>query len=194
MKTKHFFLLIVAATFAANVFATDIPKMSIIPLKDSKALISIQQTVPAACVISITNHLGEVMYYKRSIKKADRYKKIFDLSLLESGEYCFTVKSGSNTIKNDLKIKNGVVSLVNKRQDMEPYFASHNDKVILSYLNFEKESMTVRIYDAKDMVFKKKIGDEFAMHRKLDVKALKNGDYDIQLSNKHKEYWFSFSK
>lgn len=194
MKTKHFFLLIVATTFVANVFATDIPRMSIIPLKDSKALVTIQHTVPDVSEISITTESGEVVYYKKSKKEIDLYKKIFDLSQLENGNYRLSLKAGNATVKNDLSIKNGIVSVLKQRNEMEPYFTVDKNNVILSYLNFEKEEMTVHVYNTNKLVYSKKLGNDLAMHRMLNLEKLKNGHYDIMLADAHNAYWFSFSK
>jgi len=194
MKTKHFFLLIVAVTFVANVFATDIPKMSIIPLRDTKALVSVQHTVPNVSEISIASDRGEIGYYKKSKKEVDMFKKVFDLSQLENGEYRLTLKAGNATVKNDLMIENGMVSVLKQRNEMKPYFAAEKDNIILSYLNFNKEEMTVHVYNGNKLVFSKKLGNDLAMHRILNLEQLKNGNYNIHLIDTHNMYGFSFSK
>lgn len=194
MKTKQFLLLIMAVTFVANVFATDIPKMSIIPLKDTKALVTIQHTVPDVSEISITTEKGEVVYYKKSKKEMDLYKKIFDLSQLENGNYRLTLKAGNTIVKNDLSINKGMVSVLHQRNEMEPYFAVDKNNVILSYLNFEKKEMAVHVYNTNKLVFSKKLGNDLAMHRMLNLEKLKDGHYDILLADNHNSYWFSFSK
>ena len=194
MKPKQILLVIVAIAFAANVTATDIPKMSLAPMKDSKSLLSIENTLPTVCEISIRNQSGEVMYYFKTKKKVENYKKVFNFSRLEDGNYRLIVKSGESTIKNDLKIAKGHISVENKRYEMEPYFTVRNDEVILSYLNFHKEKMTVHIYDRKACIYKKALGNDLAMHRVINMGALSHGDYDILLTDKHNQYWFSFSR
>ena len=194
MKTKQFFLLIVAAAFAANVFATDVPTMNIAPMKDAKALISIASTLPEVLELSITNKWDEMMYYKKSTKKIYSYQKVFDLSHLEPGTYRLTVKSGDATIKNDLLIKDSKVVVLHQRKEMKPFFSTKDASVILSYLNFHNEEMTVRVYDTSDCIFTKKLGDDLAMHRIINLEELWSGNYHIVLADKHNEYWFSFSR
>ncbi|NQU85459.1 MAG: hypothetical protein HQ541_06830, partial [Mariniphaga sp.] len=43
MKTRNWILVILAIAFTTNVFATKTPKMNIIALDDSKALVAVQQ-------------------------------------------------------------------------------------------------------------------------------------------------------
>lgn len=194
MKTKQFFLLIVAVAFAANVFATDIPKMSIIALEGSKALITVQNTVPEINEVSIITEFGEILYYKKSKKEVEDYKKIFDLSQLENGNYQLILKSGTATVKNDLMIKKGQVSVLKQRNEMEPFFAYNKGQVVLSYLNFSRDEMEVQVYEKNKLIFSKDLGNEVALHRMLNLGELKMGNYDILLADAHNEYWFSFSK
>lgn len=194
MKTKQFFLSIVALAFIVNAFATEIPKVSIIPLEDTKALITVQQTTPYVSEITITTESDRVVYYKKTKKEADVYKKIFDLSQLDDGKYRVTMKAGTTTVKKDLLIKSGKISVLKQRNEQEPYFAYNNNKVVVSYLNFSREDMKVYVYDSKELVFSEKIGNDVALHRMLNMKALRDGNYDILLANAYNEYWFSFSK
>ena len=77
---------------------------------------------------------------------------------------------------------------------MRDFFALQDEKVILSYLNFHNEKMTVHVYDGNTRIFTKPLGNELAMHRSIDMKALTRGDYNLLLTDKHNQYWFSFSK
>jgi len=194
MKTKQLLLFIVAVTFAANLFATELPKMSIIPLTDTRALLTVKHSAPNTSEVTITSDMGEIVYYKKSKKEEELYKKIFDLSQLENGNYTLTVKTACATMRNELKVYKGTISLQNHSNEMKPYFATHKNDIILTYLNFETQAMTLRVYKSSKIVFSETLGNEFAMHRKLNITALNKGDYDIQLFNKDTEYWFSFTR
>ena len=193
MKPKQFLLVIVAIAFAANVNATDLPKMSLAPMKDSKTLLSIEHSVPTVCEVSIRNQIGELVYYCRTKKKVANYQKVFNLSQLDDGNYRLIVNSGDCTIKNDLAKINGKIAVTATRNEMKPFFSIRDEKVILSYLNFHNEKMTVHVYDGNEHLFSQALGDDLAIHRVINMKALSPGHYELLLSDKHNQYWFSFS-
>lgn len=194
MKTKQFFLVIVALVFAANVFATETPKMSIIPLEDTKALVTVSHETPLVNEISIISDKGNVVYYKKSKKKMDGYKQVFDLSQLENGAYEVKMKVGNTTVKRGLDIKNGNIAVQQQRAEIDPYFSFADNTLKVSYLNFENEDIAVYVYNNQKLVFSKEIGDEFTVHRALDLSQLKTGNYDIMLASANKEFWFSVTR
>jgi hypothetical protein len=194
MKTKKFFIVITALIIAANVFAIETPKVNITPLKDTKALVTIEHLTPSVNEVTITDGLGKVVYYKKSKNELNGYKKIFDLSQLEEGNYEMSLKSGSVTYKNDLKIENGTITVKKQRKEVEPYVNYQDNKMQVSFLNYENKNAVVKIYKESKLVFSSKLGEEFAIHRVFDLSALKKGDYDVLLASSDREYWFSVSK
>lgn len=194
MKTKQFLLVIVALVVAANVYASNTPKMSIIPLKDTKALVTASNETPVINEVSITDEYGKVVYYKRSKKKSADYKQIFNLSQLNNGSYEFKLRAGSNSIKKELSIDDGKICVKKESVEIEPYFAFENNLVKVSYLNFTKEDVKVDVYQDRKLVFTSKLGKDFLMHRALDMSELKKGNYDLVLANANNEYWFSVTR
>jgi YbbR domain-containing protein len=134
MKTKQFFTVIVALVFATNVFATETPKMNIIPLKDTKALVAVEHET-SVNEITITDETGKIRYYKKSKNEMDGYKKIFDLSQLDEGSYEVMLKAGNITVKRNLCIEKGNVTVKQSRIEMDPYFSYANNILKGSYLN-----------------------------------------------------------
>lgn len=194
MKTKQFLLVIVALVITTNVFATETPKMSVIPLKDTKAIVTIAYETPSINEISIVSENGSIMYYKRSKKPMTGYRKIFDLSQLESGKYELNLRVGKTAMKKEIAIEDGVVSVQKPQKQLEPHFSFADNMVKISYLNFENRNVRLCVFDKTRMIYSLKVGKEFAVHRALDLSALKTGNYDVLLANANKEYWFSVSK
>ena len=196
MKTKQFFITMLAIVFAANAFATETPKMSIIPLKDTKALVAFEQATPSVNEITITDEYGKIRYYKRSQNEMTGYKKIFDLSQLENGAYEVKMKAGTTTVKRGLEIIDGNVSVQKQKIEVDPYFSFKNNVVNVSYLNHRNEDVVVNVYNRKSnkLIFSSNIGNEFAVHRAINLSELTSGNYDVMLASSDQEYWFSVSK
>lgn len=196
MKTKKFFIVIVAFVFAANVFATETPKMSIIPLKDTKALVAFEQATPSVNEITITDETGKIRYYKKSKNEMKGYKKVFDLSQLENGTYVVKLKAGTTTYKTGLAINDGKVSVQKQRIEVDPYFSFKDNVVNVSYLNHRNEDVVVSVYNSKSskLIFSANFGNEFAVQRAINLSELKSGNYDVMLASSDQEYWFSVSR
>ena len=194
MKTRQFFMVLVALVIAVNVFATENGKMSIIPLKDTKALVSASHDTPAVNQVTITSDNGKIMYYNKSSRKMEDFKQIFDLSQLEDGTYEFKLKAGSSAVKRNIDIKDGIVSIQQEKKEIDPCFSFANNIVKVTYLNFENKNVLVQVYNSRKMIFSKDIGDEFRINRAINLSSLETGDYDIMLANNNKEYWFSVTR
>jgi hypothetical protein len=194
MKTKQLILAILAIVFTANVFATEIPQMNIIPLEDAKALVTISQETPALNEISIISEKAGTVYFKKSIKKIAGYRQIFDLSQLEDGSYTVKLKAGATTVKRDMEINNGTISVTAQKTELDPFFIFDNNIVKLSYLNFEEKDVVVSVYNNRELIHTSELGNEFTIHRGINLSDLKKGDYNIMLANAGKQYWFSVTR
>lgn len=183
-----------AFAFAANVFATDRPKVSITPLEDKKAVVSILQETPAVNEISIFSSDGSMVYYKKSKNKFANYSQVYDLSQLEDGDYEFKMKAGLTTVKSGLKINNGKISVVAQEKVLEPFFTFSGNMLILTYLNFEKDDVKVCIYNRGNLIHSTELGNEFTLQKAFDFSKLKSGNYDVQLASANEEYWYSVAK
>lgn len=194
MKTKRIFMVLVALVIVTNVFATEKEKMSILPFENTKALVSVLNETPTANEVSISSENGKILFYKRSTRKVENYKQVFDLSRLEDGTYEFKVKAGSTTVKREMNIIDGNIQMQKPRKEIDPYFAYANNRVNISYLNFANENVTVKVFNKREMIFSADIGDEFKVNRALNLSNLETGDYDIMLANNNKKYWFSVTR
>ena len=194
MKTKRFILIMLTVACVANVFATETPKMNVVPLKDTKALIAISQETPSIHEISIISEDGKIVYFKKSENEIDNYRQIFDLSQLENGAYKVKLRVGATTVKRGLKIDNGTISVEEAKTEFDPFFAFNDNVLEISYLNFEKEDVVVHIYSDRQLICKKKLGSEFALHQGFDLSKLNEGNYDVVLANANDEYWYSVTR
>lgn len=194
MKTKQLILATLALVFTANVFATEIPTMNIIPLEDSKTLVAVSQITPTLNEISIISEDGRTVYFKQSKKETAGYRQIFDLSNLEDGAYTVKLKAGTATVKREMQINDGTISVAAQKSELDPFFVLENNIVKVSYLNFEEKDVVVSVYNNRNLIHKSELGNEFTIHRGINISKLEKGDYEIMLANAGNEYWFSVKR
>lgn len=183
-----------AVALAINVSAGKIPKMNIIALKDSKALIAVEQATPESSVLSVESKDGYIVYYKETRKESIDFKTIFDLSEFKDGLYTVKVKTGSTLLKRDFNIKNGLISVEPLKTEFDPVFAMKNNTLRISYLNFDQKDYRFLVYQDGILIHDSELGSDFDLQKKFDFSWLQRGKYDVTLSTTGKEYWYSVKK
>ncbi len=194
MKTKQFILTVMVIVLAASVFATDKPKMNIIPLEDTKALVAASQATPSVNQISIVSEEGQMVYFKESKKEMEGYKQIFNLSLLSDGNYEVKLKTGTVTVKRGISIDQGIISVKPMETEYEPVFIFANNVLKVSYLNFEKEEVKIKVFNNEGLIYKSELGDNFALTQGYDFSKLEKGNYSVLLADNSHGYWFTVTK
>ncbi len=191
MKTKNVIFAFVAFFFAANVFATETPKMKVIPIEETKLLIAVTQDEQAANQISISYQSGEIMYFKRLKKGTASYQSIFDFSQVDNGDYEVRLKYGKTSLKKTININDGKISVVKEKPEIPPVILKVDDGINLSYLNFAERNVYLLVYKQGQLLNESSLGSDFTILKKIDISALGKGNYDILLAVADNEYWFS---
>ncbi|MGB5553405.1 MAG: T9SS type A sorting domain-containing protein [Flavobacteriaceae bacterium] len=101
--------------------------------------------------ISIVDVDGNVIY-SENVKEASAYSKRFNLVALKDGVYTLTAKSNQKEIAYDVKIEKSDLQIIEKKELSKPVFSRVNDKVLLNFLNLDREDVTVRISDTNDRI------------------------------------------
>ena len=97
-------MLIAFVAFANTLMATGNLKVNILPLTAEKAVVAISNTAAANFQINITNENGEVVYYKETDAGSKDFRKVFDFSNLEKGDYNLSVTVNNETTERPFKI------------------------------------------------------------------------------------------
>ena len=194
MKTKTSVIAIIAIFLATNVFAAKNLKFNITPLEDSKVLISINVKPSSKPSLTIVNDAGETIYFKRC-KNNDNFKKqVFNFSNLENGNYEVKLTTGNTTFKNEMRIHNGVITVNKQNKEVQPYFSLEENLLKISFLNFEESKVEAQVYKKGTLIYEAEFGDNFTIHKGLDISNLEKGYYDLCLTNGHQNYWFSLKR
>ena len=194
MKTLKFLFTVTAAAMVTFATAVEKPKMDVTPLSADMAIVSITNENPAYFEVSIETPEGTVVYYKQSNTPLTNYRKTFDFANLENGDYVFNLKVNDTKLSKDFKVNSQNISFGDSKLRFDPYFSFNNDVLKFSYLNFDEENFSVSIYDNSDLIYEKKIGNEFAINDGYNISKLGAGKYKLVLASRNNEHVYDFVK
>lgn len=181
-------MLFAFVAIANTLMASGNLKVNILPLTSEKAVVAISNTTASNFQISIANDNGETIYYKETGADSKDYRKIFDFSNLEDGDYKLTASVDGLTTERSFKVDKRNIAVGKEKTDMEPYFAYKEGVLVLSYLNFSEENVSLNFYDKDDLVYTKELGNKFNLNEGFDMSKLANGEYTVVLSTNDKSY------
>ena len=184
-------MLFAFVAFANTLMASGNLKVNILPLTSETAVVAISNTAASIFQISIENEKGEIIYYKETGADSKDYRKVFDFSKLEAGDYKLAASIDGSTTERSFKIGNKNIAVGKEKSIMEPYFAYKKGVLKLSYLNFSEENLSLNFYDTNELVYSKKIGDKFNVNEGFDLSKLNKGNYSVVLSTDSKSYTYN---
>lgn len=192
-KLKTSLALLALILTSGAVMATGNLKVNVTPVKSEKAVVNVSSSAQSHFEIEVRNDAGDLVFYKETNSPSKSYNKLYDFSNLEDGLYTFKVKLDKQVSTSNLDISNGNVAVVSERKDAEPYFTLENNKLKMSFLNYENEDVKLYLYDnsTNELVMEKDLESEFAINYGLDFTQVKNGNYDAVLTSKNKYYKYN---
>ena len=192
MKTRSLLIIVVFA-FTTHVFAAEIPKMNVIVLDKTRALVAVTKSDPGKTIISFESEDGNIVYYKETSKQAD-FKTVLDLREIKNGTYQVTAKTGNRIMKRNIICKDGEISVESMKTEYDPVFVFNQNKLRVSYLNFDQTDFRFLVYKNGDLVYDYNMGNDVVMQKKFDLSRLNRGDYEIALASEGKEYSYWVNK
>ncbi len=193
MKTKQFVLALLSLVLTISTGATKIPKMNILALDDSKALISAETDPTVSSEILIEAENGQTVYYKMS-KASNVFKSIFDLSNLKDGTYTVKITTGAVSAKRSVEVRNGEFAVNDIKIQVEPYFTCDGNLLKVSYLNFDEDNVSLLIYNGSQLVFQSDLGQEFNIQKGFDISHMVTGNYSVVLAGTGEDYNYRINR
>ena len=114
-------LLFAFVAFVTTAFAAGNLNVNIVPLSADKAVVAISSLTDSNLKISVEDELGRIIYYKETAEPAGDYRKVFDFSDLEEGQYKLSVESDKLTTKREFEINNGKISVGDEKNDTRTF-------------------------------------------------------------------------
>jgi hypothetical protein len=183
MKTMKTVFASVFAFLAVTALAVERPTMNVIRLENDKALIAIANEKPVKFELSIESAQGEVVFYKETEKELTNLRQMIDYSELKDGGYTVKLKLNDTFIATSLEIEKGLMKVGESKTTYAPYFSFNNDVLKLSYLNFDQENLTLKIYSGSFLIHEDNLGKEFTVGAGYDLSKLESGKYQVELTS-----------
>jgi len=189
MKTmlKVTFLFALVA-FANTLFAAGNLKVNIVPVKAEKALVAISKLSDSNFNITIADANGQIVFYKENSNPSENYRQVYDFSDLENGTYYLTVVSNDLTTERQFSLSYGQITVGEEKTTLQPFFGYQAGILKCSYLNFEKDKVTLIFYKNDEQIYSKKIGRDFNIHHALNLSKLDKGEYKAVLYAGEKQF------
>ncbi len=175
-------------------WATGNMKVNIVSTENNRTTVQIINVADSFYELELQNEYGDVVFYKRTKTSVTNYSKQYDFSKLDDGNYKLTVQGTDEKMENNLSIKKGQVEVLNQTKEIEPFFALNDNRLELSWLNFEQENLRILIYDKSNLLFEKKLEPNFAVNYALDLSKLKSGNYDAVLVTEDSYFEYQVTK
>lgn len=193
MKTKTITLLFLALVITASAFATEAPRMNVVTINDSKVLVAAQTSAEFPLEVTLCNTAGEVVYYKKA-KGSSQFKSLLDLHQLEDGNYTICLKTGKESAQRELEVHKGTVAVKRLVSEVEPVFSCKNDIVHVTYLNKNKQNMSILVYKHNTLLLESKLGCDFNIQRCFNVSKYAEGDLEFVLHGADKNYSYKITQ
>ena len=194
MKTIKFLTTVVAVAIVAIASAVEKPKMNVIPLTADRAVVSITNENPAFFELSIETKNGEMVYYKQSSKPLTDYQKIFDFADLKDGDYVMNLKVKDTKLSKNFEVDRKGIYVGDSKLTFDPYFVYNDNVLKLSYLNFDRKSMKLFIFNNEGLVYETKLGNDFTISSGYDLTKLEKGNYRVVLSSINNDFTYNLEK
>jgi len=194
MKTIKSFskvtMLLAFVAFANTLMAAGNLRLNILPLNSERAVVAITNNEAANFQISIEDKKGEKIFYKETRSDNNDYRKIYDFSELENGEYKMTVTINGDTAERTFNINDSNITVSKEKKIEEPYFSYIDGVLKVSYLNFSEEKLNLNFYKDNELVYSKSLGNKFNVIEGYDLSKLEEGVYSVVLSGNDRTFTY----
>ncbi|WP_159517609.1 T9SS type A sorting domain-containing protein [Sunxiuqinia indica] len=195
MKTIRTITMMFALTVIANIaLATGNLRVNILPLNEDRAVVAISNNVESKFQISIEDAQGDVVYFKETEGDVADYRKVYDFSKLETGNYKLIVSLDDVKGEREFAINHGAIEVGKEKTLVAPVFSYNEDVLRIAFLNHEGENTSLYIYNEGELVYTKALKNSFSVNEGLDLSRLKSGYYNIVLASGNETYDYSVSK
>jgi len=187
-------LVFVLAVISTATFAAGNLKLNVSPVSGGKALVDISSLTNNTVSLKLSDEDGNIVYYKENLESNNDFRKIYDFSKLEDGNYKLTVVSDGLVAERQLKMNHQTIEVGDESTVLKPYFAFQDEIFKCSYLNFMKDNVRLCVYQDGQLMYSKKVGSHFSVNEGLSLRKLEPGDYSVCLVAGENEFYYNIKK
>lgn len=187
-------LVFAFAAFANTLFAAGNLKVNILPASTKKAVIAVSTCCNSNFSISVENEEGRIVYSKLDLEPVEDYLTEFDLSVLDDGKYKLKVVSQDITTERAFRKTDVGIKVGNEKTILKPFFGYNDGILRCTYLNFQKENLTLYFLKKNQLLYTKELGKTFNVTEGMNLSRLGRGNYEVILLAGDREYSFRVDK
>lgn len=189
MKTFRTITMMVALTVIANIaLATGNLRVNILPLTAERAVVAISNDAKTKFQISIEDVYGSVVYFKETEGNVADYRKVYDFSKLENGNYKLIVSLDGIKGQREFAINKGSISVGKEKMLAAPFFSYNENILRIAFLNHAGEKTSLHIYSDGELVYSKALENSFSVNEGLNLSKLASGEYQVVLASGNEVY------
>jgi hypothetical protein len=174
-------IVLVSFVTVANAMDETTPKINFERVANEKIKLSFENMSEQASFLSIFNDNREIVYYE-VIKNSD-YARVFDLHILEDGQYLIEVEFNNKTVKQNATIDNNNLTLGLLETIEKPVFKIKENTVSVQMININETVINIEITDENGSVFYEKTETAVDNFGKLYIlNELVRGNYIITIA------------
>lgn len=194
MKTQRFFLTVLASGVISFASATEKPQVQVQSVGSDQVMVYIAPVQASEVEIDLSDKNGQNYYYHNTGKPVSGYRKIFDFNQVENGEYVLRLKVNDQVSERELTIGGEEIRVGKEEEVAAPYFYFDGEKLVLTHLNFEEESYTLKISDNERLLYETRLAGKSPLFAGFDLSQLDQGQFDIQLNSDKQEFYHRIKK
>lgn len=190
MKTKIWIIPILAFFVGIISYASDTPKMNIVPLEAQKALVAFQSPNPTAIEITVTNGAGDILYYKKGENKLKEYRSLLNFSQLGQGHFNICINYDLFSLNRNVQVTKKGIKVGSAEKLYEPYFFITDGNLNISFLNLAQKNVHLEVLKNGRSISNSNLGKKMSIQKVIDLSKSGKGDYEIILSDLFRDHRF----
>jgi len=195
MKKTFILSFVIASTLVSQMaLASGAFRVSTITGKENKAILEISDNADKKYEISILDASGDEVYYNKVLGEQQNFKRMYDLSKLDLGVYKVEVKTDGELNEQFVTVGTNGIEVSETVKEVHPFFKYNDNSLILTYLNYRSEDMSLSFYNNDGLIWSKEIGNKFDLQKAFDLSQLEKGNYKVILSSQNRNYEYDLTK
>lgn len=195
MKRTFILSFVIATTLVSQLaLASGAFRANAVTRNENKAILEISDNADKKYEISITNASGDEVYYKKVLGEQQNFKRMYDLSKLDYGVYNVKVKTDGELNEQLVTVSTKGVELGETIKVVHPFFSYKDNTLILTYLNYSGDAMSLSVYNSDGLIWSKEMGDKFELQKAFDLSKLETGEYKVVLASEDRNYEYNLMK
>lgn len=197
MKTlKTIFVTLIAVFTVSAASASGGLKVNVSDVESNAdvTVVDISTTKLSTFEIEVMDVYGENIYSMETEAPRNSLKKKYDFSLMEDGEYWYSVKIDKEKVLKKFKMEGGDFEVLSVRKSIDPHFKLDEKMLKISFLNPQLEQVKLYVYDkSSNLLAESKLGRDFSINQAVNFSEVKYGKYDVVIANDLDAYTYEVS-